>query len=557
MIPPRQAPPPRSVPAQVDAGDCRSLVSLLDRSFERHATQPAFRFLGRDIRYERIDHLSRSLAAWLQQQGLERGDRVAVMLSNVPQVAVAVAAILRAGLVVVNVDPLLTPRALEHQLRDAGARAIVILENVAHTLQQVLPQLPLRSIVVAATGDLLGPVKGAVVNYLTRRVRRLVPPFDLPRAVPFVDAIAHGRSLVCTESDPGPDDIALLQYTGGTTGISRGAVLLHRNLVANLLQCEAWYGPALRRVPAGEQLVLACAMPLHHLFGFSIGLMLGMHLGGCHVLIPNPRDIADLLGTLEGEKLHGLSAANTVFPALVAHPHFERVDWSSLVLAVSGGMAVHPAAAQAWAQRTGCPICETYGLTEASPVASCNRLDATGSPEAGGIGRPLPGTDMKIVDDDGRELPPGEPGEIVIRGPQVMAGYWQRPDETSRAMTADGFLRSGDIGVMDDGGRFRLVDRKQDMLVVGGHKVSPTEIEDIVASMPGVLDVAAVGTRDPRGGEGIKVVVVRKDTSIAEAQVRAFAEARLPGHKRPQLIEFRDALPRTPQGKVLRRELRG
>ena len=545
---------PAGVPAGVRTDAYPSLVALIDEALRVHAALPAYRFMGRAFSFARLDETSRSLAAWLQAQGLARGDRVAIMMPNLPQYPVAVAAVLRAGMVVVNVNPMYTPRELEHQLKDAGAKAIVVLENFAATLEAVLAAVPTRVVVLAAMGDMLGPLKGALVNHVVRRVRKMVPAFGLPRAVRFNEAVRAGRSMPWTAASPGPDDIAVLQYTGGTTGVSKGAVLLHRNLVANVLQSEAWYQPALAKIPPGEQIVTVCALPLYHVFGFTANMMLGLRSGACNILIPNARDIAALLKELSTQPFHSLPAVNTLFTAILAHPDFAKVDWSHLRICVGGGMAVHSATAREWLERTGCPIVEGYGLSETSPSVTCNPVDSR--VYSGTIGLPLPGTELAVLDDAGRPLPPGSAGEIAIRGPQVMAGYWQRPDETARVMTADGWFRTGDVGVMDDRGYFRIVDRKKDMILVGGFNVYPNEVEDVITQLPGVLECAAVGLPDARSGECVKAVIVRRDPALTEAAVRAHCEANLTGYKRPRVIEFRDALPKSTVGKILRRELR-
>ena len=546
---------PAGVPAEIAVDAYPSLAALMKESFERHRDRPAFKFMGASLSFGQLDALSRAFGAWLQQQGLQRGDRVAVMLPNVPQYPVVVAAILRAGMVVVNVNPLYTARELEHQLKDSGARLIIILENFAATLQQVTAHVPTKKVVVAAMGDLLGWLKGAIVNHVVRRVKKLVPDYSLPQAVRFNDALGQGRGAALAEPALGPDDIAVLQYTGGTTGISKGAVLLHRNLVANVLQSEAWNQPALKQVPADEQLVTVCALPLYHIFAFNVNMMLGLRMGACNILIPNPRDLPATLKELSRHRFHSFPAVNTLFNALAHHPDFGRVDWSSLKLSVGGGMAVQQATAQRWLEKTGCPICEGYGLSETSPSVSCNPVDATAY--SGNIGLPLPNTEIRLLDDDGREVPPGAAGEICIRGPQVMAGYWQRPDETAKVMTADGFFRSGDIGTMDERGYVRIIDRKKDMILVSGFNVYPNEIEDVLTQHPGVLEAAAIGMPDAHSGEAVKLVVVRKDPTLAEADVRAWCEANLTGYKRPKIVEFRAELPKTPVGKILRRELRG
>ncbi|MEJ6005818.1 long-chain-fatty-acid--CoA ligase [Paucibacter sp. AS339] len=545
---------PEGVPAEIHAEQYPSLVELMSSAFKKFPAQPAYKMMGRQITFAQLDEASRALAAYLQSLGLEKGDRVALMMPNVMQYPVSVAAVLRAGYVVVNVNPLYTPRELEHQLKDAGAKAIVILENFATTLQQVIKQTPTKHVVLAAMGDMLGFPKGLIVNYVVRKVKKLVPAFELPGSVGFNDAVARGRQLSYKAPNVGPNDIAVLQYTGGTTGVSKGAVLLHRNLVANVMQAEAWYQPALKKIPAGEQLVSICALPLYHIFGFTTNMMLSMHVGGCNVLIPNPRDIPGTFKELAKHRFHSLPAVNTLFMAMANHADFNTVDWSGLVIAVGGGMAVQQATAKLWLEKTGCPICEGYGLSETSPVASCNPTDSTAY--TGSIGLPMPSTELCLLDDAGKPVAPGERGEIAIRGPQVMAGYWQRPDETAQVMTADGFFRTGDIGTMDERGFFRIVDRKKDMILVSGFNVYPNEVEDVLTQMEGVLECASVGIPDAKAGEAVKVVIVRKNPAITEADVRAYCEANLTGYKRPKVVEFRDELPKTPVGKILRRELR-
>jgi long-chain acyl-CoA synthetase len=545
---------PAGVPAQIPVDLYASLLTLMEESFTKYRDLPAYLFMGKGVTFGQVDDASRALAAYLQSLGFDKGDRVAVMLPNVPQYPVAVAAILRAGYVVVNVNPLYTPRELEHQLKDSGAKAIIILENFAGTLAQVIDAVPAKKVLLAAMGDMLGLFKGAIVNHVVRNVKKLVPAFSLPQAVRFNDALAQGRRKTYTAPKIGADDIAVLQYTGGTTGVSKGAVLLHRNLVANLLQAEAWYQPALKKIPPGDQIVTVCALPLYHIFGFNTNMMLSMRMGGCNILIPNPRDIPAVLKELSQHKFHSFPAVNTLFNALANHPDFDKVDWSSLKISVGGGMAVQQATARLWLEKTGCPICEGYGLSETSPSATCNPVDATAY--SGNIGLPMPNTEIALLDDDGKEVPLGTPGEIAIRGPQVMAGYWQRPDETAKVMTADGYFRTGDIGVVDERGYFRIVDRKKDMILVSGFNVYPNEVEDVLTQMPGVLEAAAVGVADAKTGEAVKVVIVKRDPALSEADVRAYCEANLTGYKRPKVVEFRKDLPKTPVGKILRRELR-
>jgi long-chain acyl-CoA synthetase len=545
---------PAGVPAEVKIDIYPSLVALIEESFRKYRDLPAYKFMGRSIGFGEVDDASRALAAWLQGQGLERGDRVAIMMPNVPQYPVAVAAILRAGYVVVNVNPLYTPRELEHQLKDSGAKAIFIIENFASVLQHVIDSVPTKKVIVASMGDMLGFVKGALVNHVVRRVKKMVPAYNLPGSVRFNDAVSAGRGKTYTPPKVGPDDIAVLQYTGGTTGVSKGAVLLHRNLVANILQAEAWYQPALKKIPAGTQIVTVCALPLYHIFGFNTNMMLGLRMGGCNILIANPRDIPGMFKELAAQPFHSLPAVNTLFSGMANHPDFDKVDWSHLKISVGGGMAVTAGTARLWLEKTGCPICEGYGLSETSPSATCNPVDATAY--TGTIGLPMPNTELKLLDDDGNEVAAGEAGEIAIRGPQVMAGYWQRPDETAKVMTADGFFRTGDIGMVDERGYFRIVDRKKDMILVSGFNVYPNEIEDVMSQMPGVLECAAVGIPDEKAGEAVKLVLVKKDAAVTEADVRAFCEANLTGYKRPKVVEFRTELPKSAVGKILRRELR-
>ncbi len=545
---------PAGVPAELKTDLYPSLVALLEESFRKYRDLPAFKFMGKTVTFGLVDDLSRALAAYLQSLGLERGDRIALMMPNVPQYPVALAAVLRAGYVVVNVNPLYTPRELEHQLKDSGSKAIVILENFAGVLQQVAGSVPTKHVILAAMGDMLGLLKGSIVNHVVRNVKKMVPPFELPAAVRFNAAVAAGRSKPYTAPKVGPDDIAVLQYTGGTTGVSKGAVLLHRNLVANVLQSEAWYQPALAKIPPGEQVTTVCALPLYHIFGFTANMMLSMRMGGCNILIPNPRDLPAVLKELSQHKFHSFPAVNTLFNALANHADFGKVDWSHLKISVGGGMAVQSATARLWLEKTGCPIVEGYGLSETSPSATCNPVDSVAY--SGNIGLPMPGTELKLLDDDGQEVPTGTPGEIAIKGPQVMAGYWQRPDETAKVMTADGFFRSGDIGVVDERGYFKIVDRKKDMILVSGFNVYPNEVEDVLTQLDGVLECAAVGVPDEKAGEAVKVVIVKKNPALTEADVRAYAEANLTGYKRPKVVEFRAELPKTPVGKILRRELR-
>ena len=546
---------PEGVPTDIDASHCDSLIGLMAESFAKYADRTAYSYMGQDISYAQTDAYSQALAAYFQSLGLEKGDRVAIMMPNVPQYPVAVAAILRAGLVVVNVNPLYTPRELEHQLKDSGAKAIVIIENFALTLQKCIAETPIQHVVLCTMGDMLSLPKGALVNFVVRNVKNLVPYFDLPGAVKFKHAVSRGLHATFVKPVINSDDIAVLQYTGGTTGVSKGAVLLHRNLIANLLQSEAWNDPVMKRVPANEQPTSVCALPLYHIFAFTVNMMLGLRTGAKNILIPNPRDLPAVLKELSKHTFHSFPAVNTLFNGLANHPDFGKVNWSNLKVSVGGGMAVTSAVAALWLEKTGCPICEGYGLSETSPSASCN--PTTSTQFTGTIGVPLPSTYMKLLDDEGKEVTElGQPGEIAIKGPQVMAGYWQRPDETARCMTADGYFKSGDIGIRDARGFFKIVDRKKDMILVSGFNVYPNDVEEVVSLCPGVLECAAVGVPDEKTGEAVKLVIVKKDPQLTEAQVRTYCRANMTGYKQPKVIEFKTELPKTAVGKILRRELR-
>jgi long-chain acyl-CoA synthetase len=544
----------QGVPADIDPHQYNSLVGLMEEGFQKFANRTAYSFMGKDMSFAQTDSLSSAFAAYLQGLGLHQGDRVAIMMPNVPQYPVVVAAILRAGLVVVNVNPLYTARELEHQLNDSGALAIIIIENFATTLEQCKERTGIKHVVLAAMGDMLGLIKGGIVNHVVRNVKKMVPAFNLPAAVRFNAAIAKGTSGTLVKPEIKPGDVAVLQYTGGTTGVSKGAVLLHRNIIANLLQSEAWNGPALQRLQPGEQLVTVVALPLYHIFAFTISMMLGMRLGSKGVLIPNPRDLPAVLKELAKHKVHSFPAVSTLFNGLANHPDFKTVDWSHLKVSVGGGMAVQSAVAKLWLSKTGCPICEGYGLSETSPSVTCNPTDS--KEFTGTIGLPLPSTYLKCLDDDGNEVALGQPGEIAIKGPQVMAGYWQRPEETAKVMTADGYFKTGDIGTMDERGYFKIVDRKKDMVLVSGFNVYPNEVEEVVAQLPGVMECAVVGVADEKTGEAVKLVIVKKDPALTEAQVRAYCRANLTGYKQPRVVEFRTEMPKTPVGKILRRELR-
>ena len=545
---------PQGVPAIVDWHAYRSCVQLFDQAIEKYRTRDAFVCMDKRITYDEVDRMASHLGAWLQAQGLVRGARVAVMMPNVLQYPVAILGILRAGCVVVNVNPLYTPRELEHQLKDSGAEAIIVLENFASTLEQVVEKTPIRHVVVASLGDLIGFPKGAIINFVVRNVKKMVPAYEVPHATRFNTVLSDGAKHALKPVDIGPEDVAFLQYTGGTTGVSKGATLLHRNVIANVLQSEAWMQPALEGRDATEQVVVVCALPLYHIFALTVCCLLGMKSGALVVLITNPRDIPAFIAELKKYKVTMLPAVNTLYNALLHHPDFGSVDWSHLRVANGGGMAVQKAVADKWFEKTGCPIVEGYGLSETSPSATCNPTNATSY--SGTIGLPMPSTEIAIRDDDGNDVPTGQPGEICIRGPQVMAGYWNRPDETAKVMYPDGYFKSGDIGVMDETGQTKIVDRKKDMILVSGFNVYPNEVEGVFASHPGVLEVAAIGVPDDYSGEVVKIFVVKKDQSLTEQQLIDFSKEQLAGYKRPKFVEFRNDLPKTNVGKILRRELR-
>jgi len=549
---------PAGVPAHAHIGAYRSLNELLESAFRKHAHRDALCCMDSRMSFRELDELSGAFGAWLQGLNLEPGSRIAIMMPNVPQYMVAMAGILRAGYVVVNVNPLYTARELQHQLKDSGARAIVVLENFAHTLEEVIANTGVQHVVLASIGELLGFWRGRLIDFALRHVRRMVPEFVLPldggRTVHrFTEALSAGSRQSLRRVDVAPDDVAFLQYTGGTTGVSKGATLLHRNVVANIMQCEAWFKPMLDKV-GDEQLTVVCALPLYHIFALTICALMGAHFGAMNLLIPNPRDIPGFVKTLSKHRVNMFPAVNTLFNALANDPDFARLDFSRLVVSNGGGMAVQRATAEKWLKVTGCPVVEGYGLSETSPVATSNRLDLTEF--SGTIGLPVPSTEIAIRDDDGKDVALGESGEICIRGPQVMAGYWNRPDETEKVMTADGFFKSGDVGVMDERGYVRIVDRKKDMILVSGFNVYPNEIEQVVSLHPGVLECAAIGIPDEKSGEAVKLFVVKNDSTLSEDDVSSYCRDNFTAYKRPKYIEFRDELPKSNVGKILRRELR-
>ena len=544
---------PPGVPAEIDPSAYTSVGELLEDSLRKYRAAKAFVCMGKSITYGELDTLSQKVAAWLQSKGLARGARVAIMMPNVLQYPVVLAAVLRAGYVVVNVNPLYTPRELEHQLKDSGAEAIVLLENFAVTLQAVIRNSAIKHVVVASMGDLMG-LKGHIVNFVVRRVKKMVPAWSLPGHIRFNDVLAQGGRLPFAPAALTRDDVAFLQYTGGTTGVAKGATLTHGNIVANVLQSAAWHEPAHALHPEVTQIINVIALPLYHIYALTVCALLTVRTGGLGVLIPNPRDIKGMIKQLQGFPINTFPAVNTLYNAVLNHPDFDKLDFSKLMVANAGGMALQEAVAKRWYDRTHVPVIEGYGLSETSPSACCNPVTATEF--SGTIGVPIPSTELSIRDDDGNELPIGQAGEICIRGPQVMVGYWNRPDETAKVMTADGFFKTGDIGIMDQRGYFKIIDRKKDMILVSGFNVYPNEIEDVVAKHPGVLEVAAVGVPDEHSGEAVKLVIVKRDQALTQADVIAFCKEQLTGYKRPKIVEFRTELPKTNVGKILRRELR-
>ncbi len=533
--------------------DNTSLVDIFERNFQKFGSRKAFVCMDKAISFAQLDQMSRQFASYLQGLGLKRGARVAVMLPNVLQYPISALAILRAGYVLVNVNPLYTPRELEHQLKDSGSEVLIILDKFANVYQQVASHTPVKHVVVATVGDLLG-FKGLIVNIVLRHVRKEIPAWSIPGHVGFNKALSSGNASSYQRPQLALNDTAVLQYTGGTTGVSKGAELTHRNLVANLLQTDAMFASVFGSgdLPAGE--VVLCALPLYHIFAFMVCALFGMYKGNTNLLVPNPRDIPGLIKEIGKYQPSFLPAVNTLFNAMVHHPDFKQLDFSKLKVSMGGGMSVLPSTAEAWEKITGKPIVEGYGLSETSPVATANPPNIDHFTCT--IGIPMPSTDIAILDDDGNHVALGERGEISIRGPQVMRGYWQRPEETANVMTADGFFRTGDIGVMDEKGYTKIVDRKKDMILVSGFNVYPNEIEEVITKHPKVLEAAAIGVPDEKSGEVPKLFIVKSDPSLTKEEVQAFCRENLTGYKQPRYIEFIDELPKSPVGKILRKELR-
>jgi acyl-CoA synthetase (AMP-forming)/AMP-acid ligase II len=549
---------PANVKHEIDPNEYTSLTDLLTRAFQHHGDSPFSVCMERWMTYRELDQLSQALGAWFQSKGIKPGERVALMLPNIPQFAVTMAAILRAGYTCVNVNPLYTARELEHQLKDSGATAIVILENFASTLADVIGHTQIKHTVLASMGDLLGPVYGRWITFAVRHLAKMVPEFELPlnenhQVTSFKTAIAAGRQLSFKPVTQTLDDIAFLQYTGGTTGLSKGAVLTHRNIVAAILQAETWFAPALARLPDLRKVNSIAALPLYHIFALTL-CFLAIRQGSHLTLVPNPRDFAKFIETLKKRPFHMLPGVNTLFNALMQHPMFKSVDFSNLCLTQAGGMAASEGTARAWQAATGSAMIEGWGMSETCAIGTNNPVTRTSF--SGNIGLPLPSIDLAIKDDEGNSLPQGESGEICIRGPNVMVGYYKQEEETRKAFTPDGYMRTGDIGIMDEQGYFRIVDRKKDMIIVSGFNVFPSELENVISLCPGVIECAAVGIPDEMQGETIKVFVVRSDNMLTEDAVAKYCHDNLTGYKRPKYIEFRDELPKSNVGKILRRELR-
>lgn len=536
---------------EIDINQFQSIVEVFEKSVAKFRDRPAMANMDKILSYGDLERLSAEFASFLQNDLKQpKGARVAVMMPNLLQYPISVFGALRAGLTVVNVNPLYTPRELEHQLNDAGAETIVILENFASVLEEVLPRTGVKNVIVTGVGDLLGFPRGPLVNFVVRKVKKMVPGWNIPGHIRFNDALARGRRAPLRPVEIGHDDIAFLQYTGGTTGVSKGAMLLHRNIVANMLQAGEWVKPVVRE---GEE-VIVTALPLYHIFSLTANLMIFTEIGALNVLITNPRDIPGFIKEIKKYKVTAMTGVNTLFNALLHHPDFATVDFSTWRLSLGGGMAVQKAVAERWKQVTGVTLAEAYGLTETSPAACINPLNMPAY--NGTIGLPVPSTEIQIRDAEGKEVPPGESGELCIRGPQVMKGYWNRPDETAKAIGPDGFLATGDMAMMTPDGYVKLVDRKKDMILVSGFNVYPNEVEDVVAAMPGVLEVACIGVPDERSGEAVKIFVVRKDPNLTEQDIIQYCRHNLTGYKVPHHIEFRAELPKTNVGKILRRALR-
>ena len=541
---------PAGVPVKIDPEQYPTILHLLRETFAKYGKLKAFSCMGKELTFEEVDRMANDLGAYLQSRGLQPGDKIALMMPNLLQYPIALFAALRAGLVIVNTNPLYTPREMLHQFNDAGVKAIIIAENFGANLQKILPETGINTIITTSIGEMLGTVKGAIVNFVVRKLKGMVPPYQLPNEVSFTQALRQGRKLALRPHEGTPDEVVLLQYTGGTTGVSKGAMLTNRNIVANMLQIKAWMQPFLKE---GTEVVL-CPLPLYHIFAFTVNLLAMMSYGGLSVLVTNARDLPSVIKVLKSYKVSIITGVNTLFNALLNHPDFAALDFSALKITVGGAMAIQRPVAEAWQKATGCILSEGYGMTEAAPVITTNPLDGTS--RIGTIGLPVPSTEVRIVDEQGKPLPPGQVGEIQAKGPQVMKGYYNRPEETALTIVEDGWLCTGDIGIMTEDGFFQIVDRKKDMILVSGFNVFPNEVEEVAMRHPKVMEAAAVGVADTKSGEAVKLFIVKKDSSLTEDELLAFCRERLTGYKLPRTIEFRKELPKTNVGKILRRMLK-
>ncbi|MEY4135597.1 MAG: AMP-binding protein [Saprospiraceae bacterium] len=541
---------PAGVPVKIDPDQYPTILHLLRETFAKYGKLKAFSCMGKELTFEEVDRMANDLGAYLQSRGLQPGDKIALMMPNLLQYPIALFAALRAGLVIVNTNPLYTPREMLHQFNDSGVKAIIIAENFGANLQKILPETGITTIITTSIGEMLGTVKGSIVNFVVRKLKGMVPPYQLPNEVRFMQAIGQGRKFTLRTHEGTPDEVVLLQYTGGTTGVSKGAMLTNRNIVANMLQIKAWMQPFLKE---GAEVAL-CPLPLYHIFAFTVNLLAMMSYGGLSVLVTNARDLPSVIKVLKSYKVSIITGVNTLFNALLNHPDFAALDFSALKITVGGAMAIQRPVAEAWQKATGCVLSEGYGMTEAAPVITTNPLDGTG--RIGTIGLPVPSTDVRIVDEQGKPLPHGQVGEIQAKGPQVMKGYYNRPEETARTIVEDGWLCTGDIGMMSEDGFFQIVDRKKDMILVSGFNVFPNEVEEVAMMHPKVMEAAAVGVADAKSGEAVKLFVVKKDSSLSESELLAFCRERLTGYKLPKTIEFRKELPKTNVGKILRRMLK-
>lgn len=541
---------PSGVPANIDPDSYNSLIEMFEETFEKYRKLPAFSCMGKSITFDQLDKQSEQFGAYLLSRGLEKGDKIALMMPNLLQYPIAVFGALRAGLVVVNTNPLYTPREMKHQFSDSGAKAIIIAENFASNLEKIISETKIKTVIVTSIGEMLGTLKGGITNFMVRTVKRMVPKYNIPNTVTFTEALSQGKKFTLPDLEAKSDDVIALQYTGGTTGISKGAMLTNRNMIANMLQIRATMMPFLKE---REEVALS-PLPMYHIFAFTVNALALMSIGTRTILITNARDIGSIIKEFKKEKVTLLTGVNTLFNAMLNHKSFANLDFSSLKGTVGGGMAVQKVVAEKWFEVTGCHLAEGYGLTESSPVATINPIDGSG--QLGTIGIPVPSTDIRIVDENDAVVPVGEVGEIQIKGPQVMKGYYNRPEETSKVITFAGWLRTGDIGLMQPDGFFKIVDRKKDMILVSGFNVYPNEIEDVIAMHPKVLEIAAIGVPDEKSGEAVKIFVVKKDKSLTEKELRAYCKEQFTGYKKPKHIEFRKELPKTNVGKILRRKLR-